>query len=135
MGNLRLTMRFQSKTSHEETRKPNKQSIDQSVDNSTQIAGNQYNNDSHNTVYVGEVATADLVVSAYWNYIVPYHIVKEQGNIGPINVLQPVDSTFRRATFSVKLIETYDERNANTKQITKRQHQTHLGQPATRFPL
>lgn len=92
--------------------KKNKRSIDQSVDNSTQIAGDQYNNDSHDTVYVGEVETPDLVVSARWNHLVPHKIVNERSGIDSFNVLQPVDSTFRRATFSVKLTETYDEHNA-----------------------
>lgn len=92
--------------------KKNKGSVvDNSIDNSTQIAGDQIN-DSHDSIIVGDVPTKDLIVVARWNHLVPHKIEKVVQGIDSFNVLRPIDPHFQKATFSVDLTPTYSEKNS-----------------------
>ena len=110
LANAEVSTKDESRK-NKKVKKNKGQVVDNSIDNSTQIAGDQIN-DSHDSIAIGEIQTKDLVVVARWNHLVPHKIERVEQGIDSFNVLQPVDASFQRAKISVELTPTYNEQES-----------------------
>lgn len=105
-----INVSVQSNTKKIKKSKKLKNSTDNSVDNSNNVAGNQDNSTHENNFYV-QSATKDLIVSARWVHLVPYKIERVNNGIDCFNLLMPIDKNYIKPNIAIDFDNTKNTKN------------------------